>query len=211
MNVAAIPSEHFSSVTHRFVADRPLTDALAALDLSPDEIKEVTQLVSSRHLEENRESLLDGPFLPRPNLMPVKTRFSDGSVRVFYSAIEPATAQAEISYWYAKPLLSGSNPREVFYRLLECHFEGNIKDLRPHLDSMPFLTADDGYDECNELAREAVSARLAGLLAPSARKAGGTCLPVFRRESLSSARLGSWFLFQYDPKRSEVSVREIAS
>ncbi len=200
--IAAIPSQQFGSTTHRFVSYKP-RDALEDLgDLSPDQIDEVLRLVP----ESGAETYLDDPFKAKPNLKSEQTRFSDGTIRVFYSAIESATVQEEVRYWYAKPLLSGHSPRVVFYQLLTCQFDGRVTDLRPHLGSMPYLTADDGYEECNKIGREVVSIKLAGLLTPSARKTTGTCLPVFRRESLSSANLGHWLIFRYDPTSGEVSV-----
>ncbi len=207
--IGSIPSGEFECAINRLVADVSRTDALEKLGLSEEEISDVSALIPGLHPARSPDAFLDDPFKTKPYLKIGKTRFSDGTIRVFYSAIEPETAQDEIAYWYAKSLFSGSIPRKVFYRTLTCSFAGSVKNLRPYEASMPHLVADDGYDACNAIGKEAVSCKLDGLLTPSARRKNGTCLPVFRRECLSNGTLGHWFLFTYDPSsRPKITVKK---
>ncbi len=134
-------------------------------------------------------------FYPRQG----QTRFSDGSIRVFYSALEQSTAEAEVYYWYVKPLLEGGAKRTVYLRCATCVFDGLVKDLRPKLSEWPFLIDDAGYPECNRIGAEA-SQTVAGLLTWSARKHDGTNLPTFTQVALSNPVLKEFRVFYFDPE-----------
>ena len=72
----------------------------------------------------------------------------------------------------------------------------------------PRLTHDSDYRFCNELGAEAVKSDLDGLLAPSARKAAGTNLPVFRRRAIDRPVVQARVAVTLDPSTGDVSTRE---
>jgi hypothetical protein len=151
-----------------------LEDALATLDF-----------VSARNAED-AVLLLETPFINNANYKPSVTRFSDGSWRVFYSALEPETAEQERAHWCRKN--AQSNPTAVqrfHYRELRCRLDGHGYDLRPKREDWPFLTGDETYPPCNALAAEARTNGAHAMLCPSARRPKGTTTPVFAREALS--------------------------
>jgi len=93
-------------------------------------ISEVVSLLQERGLTDDPAEILDGPFAVKPNLQPYQTRFSDGSVRVFYSALDSVTAELEQAYWYKRLILQGQRmPIRMYYRCVESSFDGNVKDL----------------------------------------------------------------------------------
>jgi len=201
-----IPAQEFESETFRYASlPKDARDLLLGMRLDPDGVNEMIDLLRDREMLFGPEQILDGPFSPKPLLhgKPHQTRFSDGSIRVYYSALDYQTAEAEMYYWTIKPLLEGT-PRAwtVLFQRAACRFTGLVKDLRPKAAEWSFLTADDGYEVCNQVATEANSARLDGLLSQSARRPEGTTLPVFKRECLSDARLDGERTFMYDPSRN---------
>ena len=177
--------------------------------MDPENVEEMLIFLRDRNKTDSLESLLDKPFEPKPQLAPEPTRFSDGSMRVFYSALEPETAEAEVFVWYMKYALNNAGEeRTAHYRRFACDFQGGVKDLRPHLAALPCLIQDEaaGYPDCNRIGIEAVSEGLDGLLTPSARKIKGTCLPVFRRAALSNPQHQDFVAFRFDPSSGKISI-----
>jgi hypothetical protein len=174
---------------YRFANLVDFSGMLQQMGLDPEDIEEILELLGETREHADAQRLLDAPFAPKPQLAARKiapTRFSDGSLRVFYSSLEQETAEAEVLHWYAGAAL-GSSARIAYYDRLQCRFRGSAIDLRSKADHWPFLTGDGegAYASCQELAREAVALDLGGFLTPSARGSAGTNLPVFRREALS--------------------------
>ena len=177
--------------------------------MDPENAEEMLVFLRDRKKTDSMESLLDKPFEPKPQLALKPTRFSDGTIRVFYSALEPETAEAEVFVWYAKYALNNAREeRTVYYRRFACDFQGDIKDLRPHLETLPCLIQDeaDGYPDCNRIGTEASSEGLDGVLTSSARRLKGTCLPVFRREALSNPENHGLVAFKFDPSSGKTSI-----
>lgn len=202
----AINETRFEDSVYRFVNQSEHVKVLTDMGLDAIGITEMVTLLRERGLTDDPIEILDGPFAPKPLLKPIQTRFSDGRMRVFYSALEPETAEAEVLHWYMKPLLGGASPLRAYYRRATCTFNGYVKDLRPWVDQWPFLTADDGYDACNTLGTEAATSGLDGLLSRSARRVQGTTLPIFSRSSLEHAHIEEYHAFDYDPKTGDVTV-----
>jgi RES domain len=195
---------------YRFANLVDFSGMLEQMDLEAGDIEEILEFLGESRDRADAEWLLDAPFTPKPQLAvrrSVPTRFSDGSLRVFYSSLESETAELEVLHWYAGAAL-GSAARVTYYDRFRCHFRGPAVDLRPNLGEWPFLTGDgeEAYASCQALAREAVGRDLGGLLTPSARRASGTNVPVFRRETLSEPEILGFTAFSRDAS-GEVTVR----
>lgn len=151
--------------------------------------------------------LLTSPF--DADYTPPPTRFTDGSWKVFYSAIEPETCEAERGYWCARELQSNPPTSQRFYfRELRCRANGTGFDVRPMQEEWPFLTGDDSsYPKCQELAREARVAKADALLCPSARRAGGSTVPVFVQAALSGAVIVGSVVIQIDEQGNNIVSR----
>ena len=201
--------ELFGSTTFRYASQEENKNVLQEMGVAPESTEEMLAFLRDRNKADSLESLLDKPFEPKFQLAPKPTRFSDSTIRVFYSALESETAEAEASAGYMKFALDNAGEERVaFYRRFACDFQGDIKDLRPYLAAMPYLVQDEaeGYPDCNRIGAEAVSEGLDGLLTPSARKPEGTCLPVFSRESLSNPQSQGFVAFKFDPASGKISV-----
>ena len=167
-------------------------------------------LLASRGISDTPEDLLDGPFGPKPQLRKLgdRTRFSDGSFPVFYSSLEMETAEIEVQFWFLKHITEPTKRRTAYYSRFSCRFDGSIKDLRSALANWPELTDDNGYDFCNSVGAEAMTAGLDGLVTPSARTTRGTNLPVFSRHALSNPSVYGPVALTLDPSTGQVALRE---
>jgi hypothetical protein len=184
---------------------------LGEMGFDAEDVGEILEFLGERRGKADAESLLDAPFTPKPQLEARKiaaTRFSNGDIRVFYSSLEPETAELEVVHWYADAAL-GSSRRVAYYDHLRCRFSGSAADLRPRVGDWTFLIEDGGgaYARCQALAREAIERDIAGFLTPSARRTSGTNLPVFRREALSDPKILGVTALSRQASTGEVTVR----
>lgn len=163
------------------------------------------ELLAAVGREATVDELCDAPFKPKRKLRR-RTRYSDGTFPVFYSSLEPETAEAEVGHWLPAVMGRPKTVRTMYYRRLECTFSGREKDLRTKVPEWPDLVHEADYTFCNRIGAEAHELKLDGLLVPSARSAGAN-LPVFRREAISDAELGGTVTATYDPASGEASVQ----
>ena len=105
-----------------------------------------------------------------------------------------------------KAALSAGGP--VYFSRFHCTFDGRALDLRPKLTDWPWLVDPKTKNaRCQELGREAHEKKIDGLLAPSARRSGGTNVPVFAREMLSQVMIDGNASFRPDPTTGKLQVR----
>lgn len=203
----------FTGRTYRLASDGDTNQATLAGMGIVDPAAMLAILRASRPDDPNR--FLNGPFAPKPNYTPRKSRYTDGTLPVFYSALERNTTRAEMLHHNRLRLLGVTSVpgMSVFMREVECKFDGQVKDLRPEVQNISHLVseeADGAYDTCNAIAAEARAEGLYGLLAPSARQPDGSCLPVFTRVALSDPVLGAWVTFTHDAAIDTVLCNEVA-
>jgi RES domain len=153
--------------------------------------------------------MLNTPFEQNPSYRPGPTRFSDGTWRVFYSALEVETAEAERGYWCLREIQSDPPAQRHFhYRELRCRLQGEAFDVKAKLADWPFLIGDHpAYPQCQNVARAAVQENADALIAPSARKDGGTTIPVFKRAALSNPEILGAVVFQVRADGSFTIIR----
>ena len=152
---------------------------------------EMMELLRSCDSSDSVEELCDEPFKPGRRIGGRRfrrTRFSDGSFPVFYCAVDAETAKAEALHWFCE-LAGGPHGRRAWYRCFTCHFDGTVKDLTQKLADWGELTHDTDYGFCNALGAEAKEEGLDGLLAASARRSGGTNVPVLKRSAVSKPQV----------------------
>ena len=186
----SIPTQSLSTDVYRLASYREDEDFIRELKLDPEGTHEILELLKSKGLTDSLDKLLEDPFKRKHRLCDEQvfvTRFSDGSFPVFYSSMDPETAEAEVRYWFSKFAGNPAGKRTAWYRRFKCSFEGTVKDLQPKKGEWPALMHDNNYSFCNRLGAEAKK-DLDGLLAPSVRRLEGTNVPVFSRRTLSNAR-----------------------
>ena len=178
---------------------------LTDLNLDVEGRQELLNLLSGRIPLEPLDELLDGPFRPNKKLRK-KTRYSDGSFPVFYSAMEAETAEAEMAYWFRKDYVGKPRSnRTAYYQGFRCTFEGLEKDLRSKTMDWPDLVHESDYSFCNQLGAEAREWVIDGLVVPSARHEGEN-MPIFARRAVSGPELEGTVAMTYSSDTGEVSI-----
>lgn len=204
-----IPRQRAQHRVHRFALDRKAADFLRTQGLDAEGIEEMLDILKSAGVLDSPEALCEAPFKPKRRLSPRPTRFSDGSFPVFYCALERETAQAETEHWFAEFVGQPEGERTAVYSCFACDFAGDTKDLRPQQGKWPNLTHPHDYTFCNALGAEAVEEKLDALLAPSARRATGTNLPVFAKRAVSNPGDLVLMMATYNPGTGRVTVRRV--
>ena len=188
----SLPVRNTEEVVVRFHRRRLDDDFLRDQELDASQIMEMKAFLASRGMSDSIEALVDGLFKPKPRLRKAgypESRYSDGSFPVGYFSLEAGTAEAEVRYgFFATFVGKPSGPRTAWYTRYSCEFRGDVKDLCPMAAVWAGLTHVSDYAFCNGLGNEARSSGLHALLAPSARRSGGTNVPVFIRSALSNPR-----------------------
>ena len=174
---------------------------LAELELDALGEQEMQQLrVAAGYRPTSLEELCDAPFRLKRRLG-MATRYSDGSYPVFYSSLDPKTAEAEVAHWFRKGF--GGSPqgqRSAYYQRFTCLFEGEEKDLRDK----------QNYTFCNRIGAEAVRLELDGLVVPSARQENGSNLPVFKRPAIRDPESQDVVKITLDPRTGETATASVS-
>jgi len=120
-------------------------------------------------------------------------RFNGANRGAWYAALEVATCLAEVGYHLANALAdAGDFNATVEYGELFCSLAGEFLDLR-QAPSNPSLDPDKwkAYPIGNALADSARAAGLNGIIYPSVRHKGGTCIVALRPAAVQSVRQGA--------------------
>lgn len=197
-----IPPKYLVVEAFRFEAVPDYMHTLEELGLDLEHIDEMRELLRERRMDDTLEGQCDRRFEKQDEPF-YQSRFTDGSYPVYYTALEAPTAEQERKHHSLKQARQ-TQITTFYYQLISCRFAGDTKDLRPYVSEWPWLVSED-LTECNRVGKEAVGAGLGGLLTASARRADGTCLPVFRREVINNFRRHEWIKFVYDSSTGQMS------
>lgn len=138
----------------------------------------------------------------------VSSRYGDGRLRVWYGALEEATALAETCWHQLMQLRAIEGVQEVVTRYRKVYAvqaEGLFLELRGKEHEHPELLAND-YAATQAIGRHAAGQGLPGLLYPAARWPSGSCLAAFRAEPLSDPRLLYHLTYRIDPVAGTVAI-----
>ena len=138
----------------------------------------------------------------------VASRFGDGSVRVWYGALEEDTALAETCFHQLRQLraIEGiAEPVTRYRAVYRVQARGLFLEVRGKEDAHPELL-DDDYAATQAIGKHAAAQGLPGVLYPSARWPDGSCLAAFRADPLSAPTLLYFLTYRIDPARDEVRV-----
>lgn len=137
---------------------------------------------------------------------PEGNRFNDGTRGAWYAGIGESatlTAQAEVVFHLTRELDHvGIYDNTTAYRELLAGIIGPFHDLRGAKDERalsPDIT--EAYSAGQTLARKILAEGGNGVIYPSARRAGGTCLAAFRPHLIQNIRHGEVITFRWDGKR----------
>jgi RES domain-containing protein len=142
-------------------------------------------------------------------------RFNGPSRGAWYAAFEVETAIAEVSFHLVRELDNiGVYETTVDYAELFASFAGEFLDLRDLPDPPPeCLNADIdiGYPHGNALADAARAKGLNGVIYPSVRRKGGTCLAALTPHAVQSVAQGRVIRLVWTGKREPEVMLEPSS
>jgi hypothetical protein len=148
---------------------------------------------------------IDYPFRSEPALA---SRYGDGSVRVWYGALEEITSLAE-TCWHQLQQLAAieriDRPVTRYRAVYRVQARGLFLDLRDKAGEHPELL-DDDYAATQMIGKHVAGQGLPGLLYPAARWPDGNCLAAFRAEPLSGATLLYYLTYRIDVQQQQVAV-----
>ncbi|HMD20684.1 MAG TPA: RES family NAD+ phosphorylase [Alloacidobacterium sp.] len=140
---------------------------------------------------------------------PLGARFSTNERGAWYAAFELATAKAEVMFHKSVEFaeINWSEREELQYDEYLADFTGSFHDLRS--ETLPEEQREQ-FDDCLDPASYIASQKLAvqlldhaslGMIYPSVRRPGGTCIACFRPSVVANVRKGSRFRMSWSPNR----------
>lgn len=148
---------------------------------------------------------IDYPFRSDHN---VTSRYGDGTVRVWYGALDQLTALAETCWHQLQQLqaIEGIAAPVVRYRAVyRVQARGLFLELRNKEGEHPQLL-DEDYAATQAIGKHVAAQGLPGLLYPAARWPSGDCLAAFRAEPLADPRLLHYLTYRIDPVAATVVI-----
>jgi len=135
---------------------------------------------------------------------PLGSRCNAPDRGAWYAAFEIDTAQAEVAYhkWQELVEVNWLEEEEVTYGDYLADFSAEFHDIRG--GDFPMCLDPESYMASQELAQQLLEAGSLGVIYPSVRKPGGTCLACFRPALVTNVRKGSAYAFRWDGKPEPV-------
>jgi hypothetical protein len=136
---------------------------------------------------------------------PQGSRFNGPERGAWYAAFELETAQAEVGYHKWLELLEVNwLEEEVTFDDYRADFAAEFHDIRNDPSFGKYLNP-ESYEASQGLAQELHDAGSLGIVYPSVRNNGGTCLACFRPALVNNVRHGSTYSFRWEG-RSEPRI-----
>lgn len=202
--------------THRLVpsqhrdAGRTVLARLAVSDAELADLYDLDNATNDRLLAENdllpnirvHELLFGVPYYRIVNAAfthahPLGSRFNGPDRGTWYAAFEIRTAQAEVAFHKTLHLEEiGRFDDEVTFDDYLADFSCALHDLRAR-DGFAAYLSPDSYVASQTLAAELLDAGSLGIIYPSVRRAGGTCIACFRPALVMNVRRAKTYRFRW--------------
>jgi RES domain-containing protein len=128
---------------------------------------------------------------------PLGSRFNGPDRGAWYSAFELRTAQAEVAFHKSLQLAEiGRFDDDVTFDDYLADFSAQFHDLREAADFSDCLDP-DSYVKSQTLSAGLLQDGSLGVIYPSVRRAGGTCLACFRPALVMNVRKGAGYRFRW--------------
>lgn len=139
---------------------------------------------------------------------PSGSRFNGPERGAWYAGFESETARAEVAHHKWLELLETAWPEETAtYVEYRADFSASFHDLRGRKEFAACLDP-QSYVASQKLAASLLGAGSLGVVYPSVRRAGGTCVACFRPVLVGNVRQGTTYRFRWSgsatPKVEEV-------
>jgi hypothetical protein len=138
---------------------------------------------------------------------PAGSRFNGPERGAWYAAFELETSVTEVTYHKSRELaeITWNEPETFTYDDYLADFRTSLHDIRGHAEYAPYLDP-NSYRESQTLARTLLAAGSSGIVYPSVRDAGGTCLVCFRPALVTNVRKGGSAAITFRDTRSKPST-----
>lgn len=216
--------------THRLIPSQHRDEGRSVLALLTDSDAELADLfdldnaTNDRLLAENdllpgiakHELLFGVPYYRTVNASfthahPLGSRFSSPDRGAWYAAFEIRTAQTEVAFHRTIHLAEiGRFEDEVTFDDYLADFSCELHDLRRDAAFESYL------DPASYIASQTLAARLLdagslGVIYPSVRRAGGTCVACFRPVLVMNVRRAKTYRMQWSGRETPVITVDVAS
>jgi hypothetical protein len=130
---------------------------------------------------------------------PLGSRFNGPGRGAWYAAFAIETSQAEVGFHKSVQLAEiGRFEDSVTYDDYMADFSASFHDLRSAPADLRTCLAPDSYVESQALAERLLDADALGVIYPSVRHQGGTCIACFRPALVTNVRRGRTYRFTWD-------------
>ena len=130
---------------------------------------------------------------------PLGSRFNGPGRGAWYAALAIETSQAEVGFHKSVQLAEiGRFEDSVTYDDYVADFSASFHDLRSAPADLRACLTPDSYVESQALAERLLDADALGVIYPSVRHPGGTCVACFRPALVSNVRRARTYRFTWD-------------
>lgn len=138
---------------------------------------------------------------------PLGSRFNGPDRGAWYAAFELRTAQAEVAFHKTLQLAEiGRFDDDVTFDDYQADFSAQFHDLREQGAFAEYLDP-DSYVKSQTLAERLLQQGSLGIVYPSVRRAGGTCLACFRPALVMNVRRAARYRFRWSGDAKPVISR----
>ena len=140
---------------------------------------------------------------------PTGSRFNSPDRGAWYAGFELKTSQAEIIYhkqlWLQET--AWDEEESADYLDYRADFRADFHDLRSSRREYAEFLAPDSYVRSQVLAAELLQLGSAGIVYPSVRRAGGTCIACFRPVLVTNIRKDHIYTITFPDSRTPPTIR----
>lgn len=141
---------------------------------------------------------------------PGGSRFNSSDRGAWYASYEVETSQQEVAYhrqlWLKET--KWDEPDTADYMDYLADFRADFHDLRSSKEHSSCLSP-TSYVDSQALAAELLALGSAGIVYPSVRRRGGTCIACFRPVLVTNVRKGNVYRLQFDGADSRPTIRRV--
>lgn len=206
--------------THRLIPSKHSDNGASVLDRIADDEAHLRDIFDIDHATNDRlkaeNELLPGirlhelvfgvPYYRIVNAAfchahPLGSRFSSPDRSAWYAAFQLKTAQEEVAFHKSVELaeIDWQAEEEVTYDDYLADFSARFHDLRDDPAFADCLSP-SSYAASQKLAQQLLDEGSLGVVYPSVRREGGTCLACFRPPVVGNVRKGKTYRFVWDGK-----------
>ncbi|MGH7933761.1 MAG: RES family NAD+ phosphorylase [Candidatus Binataceae bacterium] len=140
---------------------------------------------------------------------PAGGRFNDAARGAWYAGFALRTAHAEAVHSRTRELEEIGGWFETFVQMLDylADFNAGMHDLRDSRGRFSRYLKPDSYEASQKLGRTLLEGGSNGIVYPSVRDHGGTCMVCFRPRLVGNVRQGGFYEYRWSGSRTPVITK----